>query len=944
MVFGLCDSDMFKTVQFGKYHLIGRIAVGGMAELFKASLRGVSGFAKPMVVKQILPQYANDAEFVQMFINEAKTTVSLNHGNIVTVYELGRINHIYFIAMDYVPGKNIAEILDAAQEQNKPLSVEHAVYIAIEICKGLDYAHRRTDENGALIGIVHRDISPGNILVSYSGQVKITDFGIAKVLRRGSETQTGVIKGTYGYMSPQQIAAEPVDHRTDIFSTGVLLHEMLTGQRLFAGTNEFDTMQRAREADAPAPSVINPSVPQRLDAIVLKALAREPELRYYDASELQLELARFLYSGHAAATASSLSSYLADLFPAEANPARSPGEVALHAEEGVTLDLTRKTDAPPEAESEWDDEYTQSYAVRDELERSEEPSATAERDATRGYESIADAPGGEVSAEAAPVSAPHAPLSSQPNAPPKRPRVPDLAIDALRATVEPPQDPSQPHLEALADPLPRHDDAAAGADGLSGQPADLWTSAAAEPASGKSQPGEQTRIGDYVMPRRRGPRSDESVMALLVRPATDEQETVGEPDVAQLGGASLSGPAEGAPTSPPIDPAPPSASSTERPRPTAEIRPRGPVGTDLEGKSAFSATLSLFVQGLDEVEPLSQSASLDRVPHSIKPTVLGWIVIVALFCSSIAFVVYRRTALFAQAQSTDESLLDLDDIKPLDDEPETLKNGTIRLVVLPESALVLLHEGETPLEITGLNRDQDQLLHIERQGYRSKNQRVGTKQIDGAKALKVTLEPVGAGVEPNYPREVPNSGSNGQKGKVTVESDPPSATIWRVLGRGEALLRDVPVKRYYFKIINPGYEPSFVSVSVDQLRAGKGRVRESITLRPVDGAKAAPALPNALAKRSSSTDAGTSTTTEAKTADAGAATVAEPEPEQASEQRAQTKPTAAKAERRERRQQRASREQRRRRRALRARRKEKRREKKRRSNRPENLQMPSWAD
>ena len=265
---------MFRPTQFGKYYLTERIAVGGMAELFKAKLFGVSGFEKLLVVKQILPKYAKNAEFIKMFIDEAKIAVTLTHGNIVPVYELGRIDGVYFIAMEYVPGKDLADILETARAKSTPLTIEHAVYLTIEICKGLDYAHRRTDAEGNPLRVVHRDISPPNILVSYDGEVKITDFGIAKASHKLGSTEAGVVKGTFGYMSPEQVRGLPVNHKTDIFSAGILLHEMLTGRRLFVGESEYDAIERVKAAKVPAPSSVNPRVPAAIDPIVFKALAK----------------------------------------------------------------------------------------------------------------------------------------------------------------------------------------------------------------------------------------------------------------------------------------------------------------------------------------------------------------------------------------------------------------------------------------------------------------------------------------------------------------------------------------------------------------------------------------------------------------------------------------------------------------------------------------------
>lgn len=303
-----------QPIKFGKYYLLERLAVGGMAEIYKAKMYGVDGFEKQMVVKQILPQYARNREFVTMFIDEAKITVSLSHGNIVPVYELGQIDGIYYLSMDYVDGKNLGELLDAGIEAKDLLSIPHALFIAREVLSGLDYAHRKTDERGNPLNIVHRDVSPQNILISFDGEVKIVDFGIAHAAGKVHATQAGVIKGKFGYMSPEQALGQDVDARSDIFTAGILLWEMLTLERLFCGESDTQALDRIKRADVPAPSTINPNLPPQLDEIVLKALACNSEERFQSAGEMQLMLSRFLYGLPLEASSKTLSVYLQRLF------------------------------------------------------------------------------------------------------------------------------------------------------------------------------------------------------------------------------------------------------------------------------------------------------------------------------------------------------------------------------------------------------------------------------------------------------------------------------------------------------------------------------------------------------------------------------------------------------------------------------------------------------
>ena len=286
---------MFSPVQFGKYYLTERIAVGGMAEIFKAKLYGVDGFEKSMVVKQILPQYARNEEFIKMFIDEAKIAVTLTHGNIVPIYELGRLRETYFIAMEYVPGRDLAEILEVARQKDVLISPDHAAYIAIEICKGLDYAHRRTSDEGRPLGVVHRDISPPNILISYEGEVKVTDFGIAQAADKLGTTEAGVVKGTFGYMSPGQVRRLAVDHRTDIFSTGILLHELLTGRLPYdLNGSMVENLSTIQTVEPRRPGTLRRRINNEVDTIVIKALAKEKPRRYATAGMLGEDVERYL--------------------------------------------------------------------------------------------------------------------------------------------------------------------------------------------------------------------------------------------------------------------------------------------------------------------------------------------------------------------------------------------------------------------------------------------------------------------------------------------------------------------------------------------------------------------------------------------------------------------------------------------------------------------------
>jgi serine/threonine protein kinase len=306
----------FEPKQFGKYLLTQRIAVGGMAEIYKAKTYGVDGFEKELAIKRILPHCSADKDFITMLVDEAKLSVLLSHANIVQVYDLSKVDDDYYIAMEYIHGVNLRDIMYHCREAGVPLPTDIAVYIASEICKGLDYAHRKADQENRPLGIVHRDISPQNILLSFEGEVKIVDFGIAKAAMNISHTLAGILKGKIAYMSPEQAMGKTVDRRTDIFSTGILLFEMLTGTKLFTGESQFEVLKKIRTTKVGI-ATLPDSIPDDLKPIVVKALTYNPDERYQHAGDLQIELTKHLYSKHVDFSPRKLSSFIRKLFADE---------------------------------------------------------------------------------------------------------------------------------------------------------------------------------------------------------------------------------------------------------------------------------------------------------------------------------------------------------------------------------------------------------------------------------------------------------------------------------------------------------------------------------------------------------------------------------------------------------------------------------------------------
>ncbi|MBK7859533.1 MAG: protein kinase [Archangiaceae bacterium] len=305
---------MRKPTIFGKYLLLERVNVGGMAEVFIAKAFGVEGFERILAIKKILPTMAEDEEFITMFIDEARISVQLNHANIVHIHELGKHDDAYFIAMEYVSGRDLRTILERYRRRKEIMPTAQAVYVASKICEGLDYAHRKKDARGQELSIIHRDVSPQNILCSYEGEVKIIDFGIAKAANRSQKTQAGILKGKFGYMSPEQVRGLPIDRRSDVFAVGVILYEMLTGEKLFVGESDFSTLEKVRNAEVASPRQFNPNIPAGLEKVVLKALTREAEDRYQWASDLQEDLMRFLLAGDAIYSAKHLSQFMKEAF------------------------------------------------------------------------------------------------------------------------------------------------------------------------------------------------------------------------------------------------------------------------------------------------------------------------------------------------------------------------------------------------------------------------------------------------------------------------------------------------------------------------------------------------------------------------------------------------------------------------------------------------------
>jgi serine/threonine-protein kinase len=279
-----------------RYRVVEKLESGGMAEVFRAESEGLQGFRKQVAIKRVLPHLSEKKKFIQMFLDEARLSAMLSHSNCVQVFDIGVGDNAYFIVMEYVDGANLKAIVESLRKQGREFPVAAATLICHEICKGLSYAHELRDPSGVPLNIVHRDMSPPNVLITKYGEVKIVDFGLAKATTQLEKSEPGIIKGKFSYLSPEAAMGQDVDLRTDVFAVGIMLWELLTQQRLFLGETDFQTVKKVQQAVVPPIRQFNPSVPPELERIAATALARDPKQRYATARQLGIELAKFLFA------------------------------------------------------------------------------------------------------------------------------------------------------------------------------------------------------------------------------------------------------------------------------------------------------------------------------------------------------------------------------------------------------------------------------------------------------------------------------------------------------------------------------------------------------------------------------------------------------------------------------------------------------------------------
>ncbi len=333
-----------------KYRVIRRLDAGGMAEVYMGEAESLHGFKKKVAIKRVLPELAQNRKFIAMFLDEARLGLHMTHGNVVQIFDIGVSNDTYFIVMEFVDGCNLKTILEAAQRRGRPIPVAVAVYLMIEVCKALSYAHELTDEEGRLRGIVHRDVSPPNVLLSKRGEVKLVDFGLAKAVDQLEHTDPGVIKGKFSYLSPEAVEQREVDARADIFAAGILLWEALTNERLFYGETDLDTVELVKRAYIPPVLNLNPQVPPQLEQVVRRSMARDRHKRYQTAHEFGDALAEVLFTHGLKVTNFDIGRVVTEIMAAQTKPAYiEPSRIERLIEEELVRFTTIDEDNVPKA-------------------------------------------------------------------------------------------------------------------------------------------------------------------------------------------------------------------------------------------------------------------------------------------------------------------------------------------------------------------------------------------------------------------------------------------------------------------------------------------------------------------------------------------------------------------------------------------------------------------
>jgi len=353
-IYGTMTDDSEPNEVFGNYEFRQRLAAGGMAEVFLGRRTGPAGFQKDIVIKRIRPHLGDQEAFVEMFLEEAKLAAQLSHPNIVQIHDLGRIDDAWFIAMEHIDGRDLAEVIKRSAEKGIPFPIEYALRISSSVCEALTYAYEKMDCFGHKLLVVHRDISPDNIMLSWSGAAKLLDFGIAKARDKAQEKHGSEVAGKVAYMSPEQVRGQKLDQRTDIFSLGVVLYEMITGLNLYSGGSEMDLMIKIANGKVHPPSYFRGDVPIEVEQLVMRALEKDPEKRFQTAAEMQQTLDAF-FSGHAFNPSSRhIKGFMMQLFGEQKAPTSHKQGQPTPKDQAPTMTVAEKTEtraAPAVAKS-----------------------------------------------------------------------------------------------------------------------------------------------------------------------------------------------------------------------------------------------------------------------------------------------------------------------------------------------------------------------------------------------------------------------------------------------------------------------------------------------------------------------------------------------------------------------------------------------------------------
>ena len=336
--------------RLGRYEIVKPLGRGGTAELLLARATGMSAFERHVVIKRIRPEVAVDSRFVQMFLDEARVAASLHHQHIIQVHDVGEQDGAYFFAMEYIHGEDLRAIIAKVSERRETVPLELACQIVAAAAAGLHHAHDKLGPDRQPLGLVHRDVSPGNVLVGYDGGIKLLDFGLAKAAHRSSATtRAGALKGKAGYMSPEQCRGEPLDRRSDVFGLGILLYELLTARPLFKAMNDYMTMAAIVQSDVPPPSTVRADIPPALDEITLRALAKDPAARYQSADDVRAALERFMTDAQLRSSTKRIADTMKHLFGERPEPWLEPKAPEPEPVRAATLEGVVEPPSSPEA-------------------------------------------------------------------------------------------------------------------------------------------------------------------------------------------------------------------------------------------------------------------------------------------------------------------------------------------------------------------------------------------------------------------------------------------------------------------------------------------------------------------------------------------------------------------------------------------------------------------